>query len=284
MKKNNSICISKKSIGLILLGVIFILGIILFINSSESWGYRTKAAETKLGSSCTIKYENGKQVLSDLCCRNRPEISCMSGVVLTYSINCKSKTAKLCFLGCDQSSGLCKGEKNIPSPKTKYVSKSGGFIKTPTSTPIPTLTSAYVNRTITIDSNDNEVSGEFYTNLRSVFYIFHDNPPNYKVRITIYASGDYGVSNTCSSEFKSILTINEPIKVFDSVKITTERIFDGDRQFIEYYIIDGDKKYFINKTIGSIQNIYIELMEYDKNTNKTVKYLGEKKYCLRLSP
>jgi len=25
-------------------------------------------------------------------------------------------------------------------------------------------------------------------------------------------------------------------------------------------------------------------MEYDKNTNKTVKYLGEKKYCLRLSP
>lgn len=138
--KNNSICFSKKLIGLILLGVIFILGIILYIKSSEPWGYRTKAAETRLGSYCTTKYENGKQVLSDSCCRNRPEISCMSGVVLAYSINCKLKTAKLCLLGCDQGSGLCKGKKDIPLSVTKGVKKPTGFNKTPTSTPKSTPT------------------------------------------------------------------------------------------------------------------------------------------------
>lgn len=245
--EKNLICISKKIIGLILLGVIFILGIIFYIKSSESLVYRTEAAE--LGTLCTKKYVNGKYLISDACCINRPEISCMSEFLLTSSINCKSKTAKLCYLGCDQSNGLCKGEKKIPLPMTKRVSKSNIFKKsiislTPTPTPVsskrPTPTTTQIltpNINLILKILDSNMNGEY---IGDGYFEFYDESVK-KYYGSLYAfAGDQ--TSTCHRDEYKKTSIGEQVPITELMPtfyLVSKRTDDG----VILYFLYQDKIY-----------------------------------------
>lgn len=155
--------------------------------------------------------------------------------------------------------------------------------------PIPTVnlfpTSSQANRTITISKDENEIT-EGYMGLRSVFYILNNNSPSYKVILSVLSAGSTDASSACDPNSITLM-INDEIPIVspeDKVRIVTEKIYEDNRQFVGYYVVDDDNntRYFINKTIGPTQYVYIWPYEYDKNTGETIQPVPNrrKEYCL----
>ena len=132
-------CISKKS--LFLLGILFsiaILTIIVFY-TKKSISLFSKASENNAWKICAINIKTMKN--TNNCCNNDELNKGYRCYRDYYSINCNTKDVVKCGRdNCNNETGLCKGEKNIPSPKTKGATKSDTFKKrivSPTSTPKP---------------------------------------------------------------------------------------------------------------------------------------------------